>query len=468
MEIQDNRPAPRTPRPRQAAQRSRRRRKSRAWKYGYLLFLGVLLIAAVGTLFYVRGALAEYESSQPDTILQKQMESLRAAAAQGRFEEVFPLDSIRTELGATEEEIAQFQSDFLNGTVTFREDHSSVDASKKVFDVICDGCKVANFTLKHISQETKLLIFTLDHWQVEGFQATGYEVSFQAPASAIVKSHGQTVQGTPSQDSGQVSYSIRSLSKPEVTIEDVLGNSVPYDRNKLPTFTQYKIVIPSNFTIVGKQPVPITAATLEGVDALKYVKEYCDAVPDLATYVISTLSENPEFQILDGYGEPVEFTVENRKVTLTEQVGRDTLSLNVDFDPLEVAKMWSNFMTRDLSGGTNGFDTMAAYLINGSYLRGVAKSWATGVDITFTSSHTLENPPFHTQQISDYVVYSENCFSCQIKLGKTMHLTRTGDKVEDEIYGTFYFVKYDDTDNGISDPHWTLVDYREIQEGGTQ
>ncbi len=468
MDTQDNRPAPQSPRPRQAAPRGRKRRKSRAWQYGYLLFLGILIIAAAGTLFYVRGVLAEYESSQPDTILQKQMEALRAAAAQDKFEEVFPLDGIRTELGATDADVEKFKSDFLGGTVTFREDHSSVDASQKVFDVICDGCKVATFTLKHVSQETKLLILTLDHWQVEGFCATGYEVSFQAPASAIVKSNGQTVQGTPVENTAQVSYSIRSLSKPEVTIEDVLGNSIPYDRENLPTFTQYKIVIPSNFTVMGKQAVPLSTATVESVDALKYVKEYCDAVPDLATYVISTLSENPEFQILDGYGQPVEFSVENRKVTLTEQVGRDTLSLNVDFDPLEVAKMWSNFMTRDLSGGTNGFDTMAAYLINGSYLRGVARSWATGVDITFTSSHTLENPPFHTEEIGDYVVYSDNCFSCRIKLGKTMHLTRTGDEVEDEIYGTFYFVKYDDTDNGVSDPHWALADYREIQEGGAQ
>ena len=41
-------------------------------------------------------------------------------------------------------------------------------------------------------------------------------------------------------------------------------------------------------------------------------------------------------------------------------------------------------------------------------------------------------------------------------------LTRTGEEVKDVVNSTFYFVKYDDTDNGVDDPHWFLADYREI------
>ena len=120
-------------------------------------------------------------------------------------------------------------------------------------------------------------------------------------------------------------------------------------------------------------------------------------------------------------------------------------------------------MTQDLTGANNGYGQLSPYLIKGSYLQDVAWQWATGIDITFTSSHTLKDPPFQVENVSNYVVYSENCFSCDIRLEKKMVLSKTGEEVDDVINSTFYFVKYDGTDNGKDDPRWVLVDYREIQ-----
>lgn len=461
MDMQNSRNPQR--RPAQPVRKKRRRRDQ--FRLYYLMFVGVLVCLLAVTLIYVHSALVDYEKSQPENFLLREIDNLRSAAKKGSFEDVLSLDVMRSQYGATEEEIQQFKTDFLASEITFKEDHSSLDAGRKRFDVLSDGCKVATFTLGHISQETKLLIFTLDRWRVEDFQVCGYAVELTAPGSVIVKNHGEVVEGEPD-GSGNYRYDLHTLSKPQLELCDILGNSVPYDAGNLPTFSNYKVVIPSNFTIMGEEALPLSAATLEPIDSLKYVKEYCDAVPDTATYIISILSEDPagapNFRILDGYGDPVDFQVENQIVTIADQVGKDTLSLNVGFDPLEIAKMWSNFMTADLAGGTNGYYTISPYLINGSHRQAAAKSWATGVDITFTSAHTLENPPFHTAEIGNFVVYSENCFSCDIKLGKTMHLTRTGATVEDSIYSTFYFVKYDDTDNGINDPHWAIADFRDI------
>ena len=459
MDMQNSR----TPQRRQPVRKKKKRRD--AFRRNYLIFVAVLVCLMAVTLIYVHSALKDYERSQPEHFLLEEIEKLRTAAKKGNFEEVLSLDMMRNQYGATEEEIQQFKTDFLASEITFKEDHTSVDADRKLFDVLSDGCKVATFTLGHVSQETKLLIFTLDRWRVEDFQVTGYAVDLTAPGSVIVKNHGEAVEGEPD-GSGNFRYDLHTLTKPELELCDILGNSVPYDAGNLPTFSSYKVVIPSNFTIMGQEALPVSAATLEPVDALKYVKEYCDAVPDTATYIISILSESPEskpsFRILDGYGDPVDFEVENQIVTITEQVGKDKLDMAVGFDPLEVAKMWSNFMTADLAGGTNGYYTILPYLINGSHRQAAARSWATGIDITFTSTHTLENPAFHTAEIGNFVIYSENCFSCDIKLGKTMHLTRTGTTVEDSIHSTFYFVKYDDTDNGVNDPHWAIADFRDI------
>ena len=437
-----------------------KKRKARPFGPAYLMILVVLLALSGCTLVYVQSSLKSYEASQPENILAAQMDKLRELEARGQFEDMMSLEKMR-EHGATEAEVAQFKKDFLASSITFLEDRSVMDPAKKTFSVLSNGIKVATADLLHEGQENRLLIFTMDQWSVGNMEVTGYEFHLTAPASVIVRSNGQVLQGQITD--GTATYDEYSLAPLKVEICDILGNSVPFDQKNLPTFTDYKFTVPSSYTIQGVETVPKEAATLAPIEELKYVKEYCPDVPDSATYILSILSDEPNFKILDESGSEVEYTMENRKVTIQEGfAGQDTLSLSVDIDPLEVTKLWSLFMTQDLAGNNKGYSKISPYLIKGSYLQDVAWKWATGEDITFTSNHSLKNPPFQVENISNYVVYSENCFSCDVRLEKTLVLTRTGDEVEDVTHATFYFVKYDDTDNGKDDPHWVLVDYRDI------
>lgn len=448
-------------RPANSHHRPPQKRRPRPFRRLYLTILAVLMVFSLGTLIYVHSALKDYESSQPENILSAQIEKLRKSKNASEFEDILSLDNLRGEWNVSDGEIAQFEKDFLASSVTFQEDHSAVDAAKKTFNVLSNGCKVGTATLNHEGQETRLLIFTLDRWSVEQIDVSGYEFSLTAPASVIVKNDGEVLHGTIAD--GMATYDVRSLTPLNVEIGDILGNTVPYDQGNLPTFTDYTVTIPVNYTIRGVETVPAEAASLEPIEELKYVKEYCPDVPDTATYVLRLLTDEPDFQILDDSGNPVDFTLENRQVTIAgEFAGQDSLPLNVDIDPLEVAKLWSLFMTQDLTGANNGYSKLSPYLIKGSYLQDVAYQWATGIDITFTSAHTLKDPPFQVETVSNYVVYSDNCFSCDIRLEKKLVL-RTGAEVDDVINSTFYFVKYDGTDNGKNDSKWYLADYREIQ-----
>lgn len=437
------------------------KRKARPFRRTYLIILSVLLAISACVLIYVHMALKDYESSQPENVLAAQMEKLRKLEKSGKFEDMMSLEKMRSEAGASEEEIAQFKKNFLASTITFQEDHSAMDSTKKTFDVLSNGCKVGTATLNHEGQETRLLIFTLDRWSVGDMEASGYEFQLTIPATVIVKNNGEVLQGEIS--GGQATYDVHSLSPLNVEICDILGNSVPYDQKNPPAFTEYKVTVPPTYTIRGVETVPREAATLAPIEELKYVKEYCPDVPDTATYTLSVLSGEPDFQILDESGSEVAFTMEGKSVTVGGYTGQASLPSSVDFDPLAVAKLWSLFMTNDLTGNNHGYGQLSPYLIKGSYLQDVTWKWATGQDITFTSDHTLKDPPFQVETVSNYVVYSENCFSCDIRLEKTMVLTRTGEEVADVINSTFYFVKYDDTDNGKDDPHWVLADYHEIQ-----
>lgn len=432
------------------------------YKLAYLIFVALLLIISIGMITYVHGALVEYEASQPENILAGEISKLKEAHEKGTLGELIDESAIKEEFSAGDAEVGEFEKAFLEGNITFKENHDAVDPTKKVFDVISDGCKVATYTLGHTGQETKLLIFTLDRWSVDSFDVSGYEFSFTAPSSVIIKNFGEVMRGEKDETSAKTTYNIKTLEKPDIEICDVLGNSVKYDKNALPTFTDYKITIPSNFTVKGKETVPLSAAVLSEIDEYKYVKEYSDSLPDMATYIISIMSGEPDFKIYDNNGDEFQFELSGRKVKIEDQVGKNTLSIDTDFDPLDVAKLWSFFMTQDLEGKNNGYYKISPYLISGSYLQGVAWKWATGIDITFTSDHTLRNPPFCTEKVTNYIVYSDDCFSCDILLEKIMDLS-TGMQVTDTINSTFYFVKYDDTDNGIDDAHWVLVDYKEIK-----
>lgn len=434
----------------------RKRKKPSMFRYVYLAIVAVLLVVSVCTLLYVHSSLVEYEASQPENVLQAQMEKLN----ESNFEQLMSFDAIRSEYGATDEEIAQFKKALLSGEITFREDYSVVDPGKKVYHVLCDGIQVAKATLEHKGQEMRLLVFTMDHWSVSTMEATGYGLQLTAPPTAIIKNHGQVVTGAPKD--GNTVYDLRSLVPLQVEICDILGNSVAYDADNLPVFTDYQITVPSTYTVQGVEAVPLELATVEPIQELTYVKEYCPQVPDRATYRLSLLSGEPNFKILDPSGKEVAYTLEGRKATIELPAGQASLPSGVDVDPLEVAKLWSLFMTADLSGANYGYGQLSPYLIKGSYLQGVAWKWATGIDITFTSSHTLKDPKFQVEEASNYVMYAEDCFSCDIRLEKVLVLNRTGEEVNDVIHSRFYFVKYDDTDNGINDPHWVLADYQEI------
>ena len=120
-------------------------------------------------------------------------------------------------------------------------------------------------------------------------------------------------------------------------------------------------------------------------------------------------------------------------------------------------------MTNDLIGQTNGYYKMEEHLIKDSYLAEKAFKWATGIDITFTSIHTLENPPFKNEVVTDYVRYSDKCFSCVIKFEKPMHLN-SGQTVVDSMNSTFYFVNM--AEEGKT-PDWKILSIRaNVANGG--
>ena len=118
----------------------------------------------------------------------------------------------------------------------------------------------------------------------------------------------------------------------------------------------------------------------------------------------------------------------------------------------KIAKDWSLYLTNDLSGALHGFNNISKYLIKDSTIYKDARKWATGVDITFVSKHTLDNPTFTDLKINNFTIYDENAFSCEVYLQKHLTLSSMRSKKINDVFNErMYFVYYEGTNAGYYD-----------------
>lgn len=200
----------------------------------------------------------------------------------------------------------------------------------------------------------------------------------------------------------------------------------------------------------------ITGETKE-IDQLKYLYEYVE-LPYEVTYHIDGLYEKPKIQIINKKDQQVEYVEDTNKVQAAffDKVLPDIPDkLAQEIDVMNAAKTWSLFSTKDLPGPRYGLDTVRKFFIKDSYMWNKLGEYARGVDITFVSDHS--NTRFDKEAISEFRAYSDECFSCRIHFLKHMRL-RTGKEQLDETDSYFYFVRIDETDDGIDNPVWKIAD----------
>lgn len=310
------------------------------------------------------------------------------------------------------------------------------------------------FAIKN--QEGKPVNYTVKNGQV---MAEFYDYSLSLPTMLTLELNGESFEGKELGNS-LVQYDIRCLEKPEIVLKDLYGNEVSYEGGNEVPLTFMTITADSRYEVsVAGMPVPETAVTTKPNKAYEQLWDYVENLPQSSVYEIAILTEEAEVLVKDEKGDIIELEKGKKNYDLT--AGRNALetvpeNVQAEIDVLDVAKKWSLFMSDDLP-----FMQVKKYLIEGSYQHKVALQYATGVDITFTSAHTLRDPAFTGEEVTNFVWITEDCFSVDISFVKHL-LIRGGAKVDDEMNDRFYFVKYDDTEDGTDNPAWKLVSMKEI------
>lgn len=290
-----------------------------------------------------------------------------------------------------------------------------------------------------------------------------YYYSFVLPDTLSVKVNGEVLQGV-EQENHSVYYDIKELVKPEVIISDLYGNEISYEGGKKLPLTHKMISADSGYEVsVLDESVPKEAVFVCDNSEYEALKDYVDALPQMNLYNIAVLKEDVPVCVTTPEGE--EILLEDGQTDYSFMAKDKSLEsvpdeVSAQVDVLSLAQKWSLFMSADVP-----FNEMSQYLVKGSYQYEVAKKYANGVDIKFISGHGLANPPFTEESVTNFIWIADNCFSVDVSFVKHMIL-RVGTRVDDPMNDRFYFVKYDDTEDGVDNPMWKIVSMKEIVEDG--
>ena len=366
----------------------------------YIIILTVLMVIS---LIYVVESLIKYENLQVEKFLNNTMDQVANAGRSGNISKYldvsnFNLSKFEGENASKDKLIAEY---IKSNEFTFKLDSESVDLNNPVYDALVGENAIFKIALNGEKKVTRLGILTFQDWKLDKV----------------------------------------TLAKTDGLYECIIA--APSD---------YKVYV-NNIQVTENEK---TDGKLD--EGLEELAKYAN-IPFMTKYTISGLINEPEVKIEDEKGNEAKYEKEDNiyKVALDfEEIQDEKEALNKingDIDIMKIAKDWSLYLSNDLSGKLHGFYNINQYLIKDSYMYKYAYKWATNVDITFISSHTLDNPTFTNTKLSNFRIYNEKAFSCDVYLEKNM-IIKGGNKLQDKMNERMYFAYY----NGS----WKLVNMQSI------
>ena len=362
---------------------SKRKKKMTGYKKSLLIWFLLLLIASEACLIYVSTTLKMYEKGNIEGYMTSLIKDMKTASKVGNINKYLSYNKVESKY----EKNSSFEEGYKE---LFNESKLSYKKNDKenTYDIYADDTMIASVTLDS-KKVRRLGILSFEEYSIK---------------------------------------EIETYSKNGIYNIDVYVNS-NYDLY----INDVKV---SDDDLLSKEEIKEYSEVYNKVD-----------LPYENHYKITNLTKKPKIKVMNGNNE-VKVTNEKSNyygVTYFKTDDRDAAFeklTNKDYDPLTFAKNWSLFLTADLPGERYGLYTLTPNLVEGTALYKRAYSWATNVDITFTSMHTLDKDTFTNVKMNGFTVYNENAFSVDIYLEKNMTLVN-GEKRVDTLNDTFYYAYID-------------------------
>lgn len=362
---------------------SKRKKKMTGYKKSLLIWFLLLLIASEACLIYVSSTLKMYEKGNIEGYMTSLIKDMKTASKVGNINKYLSYNKVESKY----EKNSSFEEGYKE---LFNESKLSYKKNDKenTYDIYADDTMIASVTLDS-KKVRRLGILSFEEYSIK---------------------------------------EIETYSKNGIYNIDVYVNS-NYDLY----INDVKV---SDDDLLSKEEIKEYSEVYNKVD-----------LPYENHYKITNLTKKPKIKVMNGNNE-VKVTNEKSNyygVTYFKTDDKDAAFeklTNKDYDPLTFAKNWSLFLTADLPGERYGLYTLTPNLVEGTALYKRAYSWATNVDITFTSLHTLDKDTFTNVKMNGFTVYNENAFSVDIYLEKNMTLVN-GEKRVDTLNDTFYYAYID-------------------------
>jgi len=375
----------------------------------YVIILAALMVVFLG---YVADSLIKYEKNQIENYMESTIKELKKASKNNKIERYIDISNLNiSEFEKESTSIGEgFYELFETQNITYKLKNGSTNVEYPIYDIFANDKQILEIKLNGAQKENRLGLLTFNKWKTETIEI--------------------------------------KAEKGLYTCDLLVPNN-------------YKVYI--NAKELAEEQIQEKIQE----EGLAQISKYTE-IPYIVKYEVSELLKKPEIKIIDQNGNEVEYTQEGATISkaldfITVATENEAKAQIIeDIDILTIAKDWSLYLTNDLSGRLNGFYNIKKYLIEDSDIEKFAYNWATGVDITFVSSHRLANPTFNNEELSNFEIYSNKAFSCEVYLQKNLVLTSGGKKIEDKMNERMYFAYYDDTNDGKDNPEWKLVNMQSV------
>ena len=377
----------------------------------YVIILFILMLTFLG---YMTDSLVKNEKNQTENYIEGIINNLKKASKNKKIEKYIDISKIDiSEFEKTNVSVNEGFNELLNtNNITYKLNKSSTENEKPIYDIYANDNKILEISLNGTKKENRLGLLTFNSWKTEKIE--------------------------PKMETGLYTCNIL-----------VPNNCKVYINDKELTEEQITEKIQN--------------------EGLAQISRYVE-IPYIVKYEVNNLLKEPDVKILDSNENKIEYTKKGNTISKkldfifaqTEEEAKSYIKGEPDI--LAVAKDWSLYLTDDLEGRLHGYYNIRKHLIADSEIEKFAYNWATGVDITFVSSHTLLNPTFTNEKMSNFEIYNENAFSCEVYLQKNLKLKSGGKIIEDKMNERMYFVYAYETDDKKENAKWKLVNMQSVTD----
>lgn len=388
--------------------------KKSIFKKFIIIYVAILTVLMAIFLIYVADSLIKYDKNQIENYMETTIAELKEVSKNGTIGKHVDISKIK--VSEYEKETTSVSEGFYEllttEELTYKLNENSKDSGDTIYDIYAGENKILEVHLDGTKKENRLGLLTYNKWKTEKIKET--------------------------------------IASGLYTCE---------------------ILVPSDYSVYVNDKEVLKDNIVQKVqnEGLEQISKYVE-IPYIVKYEIADLLKKPDVKILDKDGKEIQYKQEGNTISkeldfiTAENQEQAQEKLAGEIDVLKIAKDWSLYLTDDLDGRLHGYYNISQYLIDGSNIKQFAHKWATGVDITFVSNHTLLNPTFTNEKVSNFEIYNENAFSCEVYLQKNLKLVSGGKIIEDKMNERMYFAYYDETNDGKDNPTWKLVNMQSVAD----